>query len=111
MKTAFLNMCRNLNLSTGKNTHFNVLTDWDENHHVQIFTTIGFGDDAGKHRLVGGYGPDGYALNEVVELVHGQTHRHIADAVAGLTFPCTPEGLAAIRQRLGRNSVPFSTLD
>lgn len=102
-----LNNCGRLNLTTGKNRHFNVLTDWADDADASI--TVVNCDDGYGIRLIGGFGGVG-DVGERVELFAGGL-RFMSQATVCETFPATAEGMATIRERFGANSINFSTLD
>ncbi len=99
----YLNNCRNLNLTTGKNCHFNVLEDWTAEATLTVATC-----DDGRTRLIGGWGT--MEEGETVDL-YAASGRYLTAATIGKGFPCDAAGLEALRNHLGKGSVPFSTLD
>ncbi len=105
----YLNLCGRMNLTTGKNLHFNVLdgaiVDWSD-----ATLTLVREHQSAKFRVIGGWGGCGVE-GAVVELVHGQTHAFLDHADIIARFPCTPEGMEDIKQMVGGNSVLFATLD
>lgn len=104
MKRISLNACGKMNLRTGENKHFNVLKDWNSDALLTIVV-----DDLDRVRVIGGWGGCG-ELGDRVE-IHSSSGRYLITATLSRTYPCTPEGLAAIRSDIGKNSVTFGTLD
>ena len=108
MNRVSLNPCGKLNTTTGKNLHFNVLTDWsgDEGYSLGTFTDW---DAKGKQILIAGWGGAG-EVGEAIDLYHGQTNKFMGTILIEATFGGGAEGLAEIKQTVG-NSIRFATLD
>jgi hypothetical protein len=100
----YVNSCGRLNLNTGKNAHFNVLTDWvNTDTHITLFKM-----DGGKLRAIGGWGAheNGATLHLLTN-----THRHIGYATVVHTVPTTAAGLAELKNLIEENTVTFGTWD
>jgi hypothetical protein len=102
-----LNVCGKLNLKTGQNAHFNVLTDWDEKCHLTVFLC----KITGEKIIVGGYGT--CALGTKHKFRGSQSNRELMKGYefeAIDTNQSTPVGLEWLRDRHGR-SLKFYTYD
>ena len=96
--------CGRLNLTTGKNKHFNVLDDWSDSDgsRVTLMTSVD------EMRLVGGWGD--YVQGDQIE-----QHRDSPGAayigqytVIADSFPATSDGLDDIKRLIGEKTIAFS---
>lgn len=110
MQKGHVNNCGSLNLNTGKNDHFNVITDWAgfEDGLMILFKS----DDMtakNPYRVVGGCGE--YAQGEAVELVSARNERRLGMYEAVMTVPANAAGMARIKAMVEKNDVTFGTWD